>query len=50
VDTSGFHFFDKQIGLAIGHPDITDTSGDGSDAAAGIRSGSATDTGVRPPG
>ena len=25
VDTSGFHFFDKDTGLAIGHPDINTT-------------------------
>jgi multiple sugar transport system ATP-binding protein len=29
VDTSGFHFFDKDTGLAIGHPDIS-----GADRAA----------------
>jgi multiple sugar transport system ATP-binding protein len=25
VDASGFHFFDKDSGQAIGHPDIVDT-------------------------
>jgi multiple sugar transport system ATP-binding protein len=27
VDTGGFHFFDTQTGLAIGHPDIHTTDG-----------------------
>jgi multiple sugar transport system ATP-binding protein len=35
VDTSGFHFFDKDTGHAIGHPDITDTSGNGEARATG---------------
>jgi multiple sugar transport system ATP-binding protein len=34
VDTSGFHFFDKESGHAIGHPDIIDTRGDGGSRAA----------------
>jgi hypothetical protein len=28
VDTCGFHFFDKDTGLAIGHPDINTTDGE----------------------
>jgi multiple sugar transport system ATP-binding protein len=34
VDTSGFHFFDKQTGLSIGHPD-TPAQGDGEAPATG---------------
>jgi multiple sugar transport system ATP-binding protein len=34
VDTLGVHFFDKDTGLAIGHPDIQTTNGDGSGRAA----------------
>jgi multiple sugar transport system ATP-binding protein len=34
VDTSGFHFFDKDSGLAIGHPGIN-TAGDGNGSRTG---------------
>jgi multiple sugar transport system ATP-binding protein len=36
VDTSGFHFFDKQSGQAIGHPDVA-SDGNGSSLADRIR-------------
>ena len=35
IDTSGFHFFDKDSGHAIGHPDITDTGDGGTRPADG---------------
>jgi hypothetical protein len=36
VDTCGFHFFDKDTGLAIGQPDINTTDGDGSAALRSV--------------
>jgi multiple sugar transport system ATP-binding protein len=35
LDTSGFHFFDKDTGLAIGHTDIVDTSSGNGEARTG---------------
>jgi multiple sugar transport system ATP-binding protein len=36
VDTCGFHFFDKDTGTAIGHPDINTTDGNGSAALRSV--------------
>jgi len=44
VDTSGFHFFDKDNGQAIGHPD---TTGDGA-AVRPPRQNPAQDVADRP--
>jgi multiple sugar transport system ATP-binding protein len=35
VDTGGFHFFDKESGLSIGHPEMIDTSGNGEARSTG---------------
>jgi len=40
VDTSGFHFFDKDTGLSIGHPSIADTSDGGRAGDGQARTGS----------
>jgi len=38
VDTSGLHYFDKDSGLAIGHPDATQGNGSGRAALRSVQS------------